>query len=152
MYFHFFSLLPHLVSSKYHLCTPTKVICGRYKICTFLLFAMAAEWLWNKWRVFMASSSIFLFLFLFFLFASSYSIWKFPRQGSNPSQRCNLHHSSSNSGSLTPVLSQGSKPSLHRDNTGVLTHSSIILYTTCITFVIVCAVAHASLSNSFVII
>ena len=88
----------------------------------------------------------------FFLFASSYSIWKFPRQGSNPSQRCNLHHSSSNSGSLTPVLSQGSKPSLHRDNTGVLTHSSITLYTTCITFVIVCAVAHASLSNSFVII
>ena len=40
-------------------------------------------------------------LFLIFYFGHNHGIWKFLGLGSNPHQSCGLHHSCSNTGSLT---------------------------------------------------
>ena len=51
--------------------------------------------------------------FLFFnFFGRTCSIWKFLGQGTNPSCSFYLHHSCSNTGSLTPIPGQGSNPHL----------------------------------------
>ena len=47
--------------------------------------------------------------FVFSLFGHTHSIWKFPGQGSNPSQSCNLHHSCSNTRPLTHCAGPGIK-------------------------------------------
>ena len=50
------------------------------------------------------------FFFFFFPFLSCpCGIWKFPGQGSNPSQSCNLCHSCSNAWSLTHCVGPGIK-------------------------------------------
>ena len=46
-------------------------------------------------------STTIVFFFFFFFFGLIHSIWKFLGQGSNLSGRCDLHHSCSNTRSLT---------------------------------------------------
>ena len=48
--------------------------------------------------------------FFFFLFWMPRGIWKFPDQGRNPSQSCDLHHSCGNTRSLTHRARLGIEP------------------------------------------
>ena len=45
-----------------------------------------------------------------FFFSRTHSTWTFPRQGINPCHSCNLHHSCSNTGSLTHCAGPGIEP------------------------------------------
>ena len=53
--------------------------------------------------------SFFLF-FSFFFFLAALQYMEFPGQGSDPSHSCDLHHTCSNTGSLTHGARQGIKP------------------------------------------
>ena len=58
----------------------------------------------------------------YFFFDYAHGIWKFLSQGSNPSCSCNVHHSCSNTQSLTHSAGPGIEATHCRDNTGYLTN------------------------------
>ena len=58
----------------------------------------------------------------FFFFGHTLSIWTFPGQGLNPSQSCKLHHSCSNTRSLTHCAGLGIKPMPPQRQARSLTH------------------------------
>ena len=51
----------------------------------------------------------------FFFFGHLFGIWKFPGQGSNPSQSFYLRHDCSNASSLTHCTRPGIEQNLHID-------------------------------------
>ena len=70
---------------------------------------------------------LLIFFFFFSLFSHTCSIWKILGQGSNLSLSCDLHHSCSNTGSLTHCAGMGIKPMPQRQP-GPLQRQCWILY------------------------